>query len=171
MFEYWTILREGGGESILITFNNLKPLLAYSLKHKINKIHRTSHLSWNPNWENQKHFLLLQNYICNCFCKLQLAENIDPQVSHIQLKDATTPCFVSYNWQDDSTPYLPTTTGRRLWTPSLSATTERMLWHHVYQLPLEGGYDPLAFMLSSLVPLNLPYMIIWFMIVLHQSIC
>ena len=33
---------ERGGESILITFNNLKPLLTYPLKHRINKIHITT---------------------------------------------------------------------------------------------------------------------------------
>ena len=56
--------------------------------------------------------------------------------------------------------YLPTTTGRRLQTLGLSVAAERMLRHHVYQLPMEGGYDPLAGMFPTLAPPNLPYMII-----------
>ena len=44
--------------------------------------------------------------------------------------------------KDGTTPYLPTTTGRRLWPPSLSSTIERMLLHPIYQLLLEAGYDP-----------------------------
>ena len=46
--------------------------------------------------------------------------------------------------KDATPPYLPATTTRRLRPPSLSATTERMLQHPIYQLPLEGGYNPLV---------------------------
>ena len=49
--------------------------------------------------------------------------------------------------KDTTTPYLPTTTGRRLRPSSLSSTTERMLIHHIYQQQLEGGYDPLVYQL------------------------
>ena len=54
------------------------------------------------------------------------------------------PCFYRH---DGITPYLLATTGRRLWPFGLSATTKRMLRHPIYQLPLEGGYDPLVYQL------------------------
>ena len=62
--------------------------------------------------------------------------------------------------KDGISPYLPATTGRRLRPPVFSATINRMLLHPIYQLQLEGGYDPLASLLLSLAPLNLPHMII-----------
>ena len=65
----------------------------------------------------------------------------------------------AYIDKDGTTPYLPTTIGRRLRPPCLSSTTERMLRHPVYQLPMEGGYNPLAGMFHALAPPNLPYII------------
>ena len=49
--------------------------------------------------------------------------------------------------KDGTTPYLPTTTGRRIRPHSLSATIERMLLHPIYHQLLEGGYDPLVYQL------------------------
>ena len=72
--------------------------------------------------------------------------------------------------KDATTPYLSATTGRMLRPPSLSATTKRMLQHPIYQLPLEGGYDPLLGLLPALAPPNHPYMIIWSLTSLLQWI-
>ena len=66
------------------------------------------------------------------YCKLQLVGYFKPQVSQLQLKDATTPWFLSA-----TTPFLPATTGRRLQPHDLSATTERMLRKPIYHQLLE----------------------------------
>ena len=94
----------------------------------INNIQGTQILSLKPNWENHQHFLLLQNYIYNGVCKLSLAGDKNPQVSQLQLKDATTPWFFpAPTNKDATTPYLPATIGRRLRPPGLLAIAERML--------------------------------------------
>ena len=108
----------------------------------INKNTQNTNLSWNPNWVNHQYFLLLQNYIYKYF----FPTTID---------------------KDGTTPYLPVTTGRMIQPPILSVVSERMLWHLVYQLPLEGGYDPLIGMLLALAPPSLPYMIIWSLTYVH----
>ena len=69
--------------------------------------------------------------------------------------------------KDSTTPYLSATTRRRLRPHGLSATTERMLRHPIYQLSLEGGYDPLARMLPALAPTNHPNMIILSLTYVH----
>ena len=43
-----------------------------------------------------------------------------------------------------------------------------MLLHPIYQLQLEGGYEPLAILLLSLAPPYLPHMIIWSLTVLKS---
>ena len=77
---------------------------------------------WNPNWVNHQKILLLHNF----YLQIGFPTTID---------------------MDGITPYLTSTTGRRLRPPILSAATERMLRHPIYQLPLEGGYDPLFYQL------------------------
>ena len=111
--------RGEGGELVLITFNNFKPLLIYSLKHMINKNTQNTNLSWKPNWVNHQYFLLFQN------CYLQIVFSwCYKQWWYYTLftsnywKEATTPYFVSYNWQDATTTYLPASTGRRLQHPT-----------------------------------------------------
>ena len=55
----------------------------------INKNIHNTNLSWKPNWVNHQCFLLLQNYIYKYF----MLATID---------------------KDGTTPYLPTTSGRRI---------------------------------------------------------
>ena len=88
----------------------------------INKNTQNKNLSWNPNRVNHQYFLLLQN------CYLQIV-------------------FPATTDKDGITPYLPATTWRMLRAHGLSSTTERMPRHPIYQLPLEGGYDPLVYQL------------------------
>ena len=142
------------------------------LSYVINKMHNTHNFyHGKPNWEQPPNPSINCIILFTMLCKIRLVVDTSPQVSHLQLKDATTPCFVSYNWQDDSTPYLPTTTGRRLRPPILSTVAEGVLQHPIYHLPLEGGYNPLAGMLHALAPPNLPSMIIWSMTIIQQLIC
>ena len=69
--------------------------------------------------------------------------------------------------KDATTPYLLTTTRRRLRPPGSSATIERMLRHPIYQRPMEGGYDPHAGLFTALAPPNHPYMIIQSLTFVH----
>ena len=51
---------------------------------------------------------------------------------------------------------------------NLTATTEKILWHPIFQLPLEGGYNPLAGMQPALAP---PYHPNMFLSNFHMFLC
>ena len=62
---------------------------------------------------------LIRRILQNCLCKHKIAGDTNPQVSHLQLKDAPTPYFIptpknkdasmpyftSYYWKEATTPY------------------------------------------------------------------
>ena len=84
----------------------------------INKNTHNTNLSWNPNWVNHQYFLLLQNYILQIVFSYYYRQRwYYTLFTSNYWKEAMTLGFINFYWNDAATPYLPSTTRRRLRPP------------------------------------------------------